>query len=672
MPLLLAALLVLVVQSAWAERWVEATASKALSRQVEIERIRVQFAWPPTLHFDHLRVSNPEWAKTPNLIDAKDLLASFEVGPLFEKRIVIPFLHAGSATAGVEKSGERETWQFTDQRKQGEQKPSRIELQRVYLNDGRIFYRVDDEGTELDVRVKGSAGEGGNIEAQASGKFRGEPAQATASVPSLSTQPSGPVRFTGKATLGHTQASAEGELSSSLERFDMEVKVAGKTLSDLHKAIGVVLPDTPPYTIAGHLHHEGNEYVFDPFQGKVGESDLRGALAFLKHGTRPFLRGNVQSNLLDFKDLGPVVGAPPKKSELAAATPEQKQAAAKKEATGKVLPDRKFDTSKWAKMDADVRLDAKRVLRPKQLPIDKLSTHILLREGVLHLQPLDFGMAGGRLSTDIVLDSTKKPLLADAKVDVQGLQLSQLFPALNSMSESFGAMQGHARLVGHGESIAEMLGTSDGEIDVAVEKGQVSLLLVKLLDLDVPHVLMLLGTPHKQVELRCAVASVPVKQGVATPESFIVDTSDTIVYVKGDLSLQEEQLDLVTYPRPKGKSVFVARVPIEMKGAFQKPKVRPKAGPLAARVGAAVALGAATGGVGAIVPLLETGPGKDADCAKLVGEVRAKGRQQRDAAPGTVQAQAQSKPATNKSKEEKKAAPEKSEPEGEKEKKGIK
>lgn len=668
-PLVLVGALVLVVQSPWADHWVERTASNATHREVQVEGIRVEPAWPPTLHFAHIRVSNPPWAKTPNLLDARDLTAQVEIGPLFEKRVVIPFLRAGRAAVGLEQSGEHATWSFGP--KQEHTQPSRIDLRIVYLNDGRISYRKDSEDTALDIAVKGSAGANGRLQAHATGTFRGEPAEATATIPSLSTQPTGPVHFAANASLGPTKAQAEGEVSSDLTHFDLKLELAGKTLKDLHKIVGVVLPDTPPFRISGRLRRAGARFVLDPFQGRVGDSDLRGGVTYAKGDPRPSFRGNLQSNLLDFKDLGPLIGAPPKKEELPKAAPEQKQQAAEQKAKGKVLPEAKFNTAKWGEMDADVRLDAKRVLRPRELPIGKVSMHVVLKDGVLHLEPLDFGMAGGRITSDIRLDSHRQPMQADMKVDVVGLQLARLFPAVNSMDQSIGALQGHARLVGHGQSVAEMLGTSDGEIDLAIEKGQVSLLLLKLLDLDVPHVLMLLGTPHKQVELRCAVASVPVKDGVATPQSFIVDTTDTIVYVKGSVNLGKEDLDFITYPRPKSKALFVARSPIEMKGPFRKPKVRPQAGPLAARLGAAIALGAATGGVGALVPLLETGPGHNADCAKLVGEVRAKGEEQKQASARTVAAEAKGKRATHQSEAEKKAPPEKSTPAAQKQETGL-
>jgi hypothetical protein len=63
-PLLLLGAFLVVVQSAWAERWVEARAGEALHREVQIDTIRLRLGWPPTVTFGRLRIGNPQWAAT--------------------------------------------------------------------------------------------------------------------------------------------------------------------------------------------------------------------------------------------------------------------------------------------------------------------------------------------------------------------------------------------------------------------------------------------------------------------------------------------------------------------------------------------------------------------------------------------------------------------------------
>jgi len=251
-----------------------------------------------------IRISNPAWAKTPALIDAEGLRAQVLVGPLFHRQLVIPNLTARVAHMGIEQGGERATWKFEDQ----EKGPSRIQLVRVALEDGQIYYADTDEDTALDVQAKGTLGASGEIHVTAAGKFRGENAKGSAVLPSLEPDPEMPIEFKGEATVGRTKLAAEGSVGSRMENFDFKFTVAGQTMADLKKTFGMVMPETLPYKLSGRLRHEGKEWAFDPFQGHVGDSDLRGTLAYRKGEPRPMLTANLQSKVLDFKDLGPIIG----------------------------------------------------------------------------------------------------------------------------------------------------------------------------------------------------------------------------------------------------------------------------------------------------------------------------------------------------------------------------
>jgi uncharacterized protein involved in outer membrane biogenesis len=621
LPLIALAGGVLLVQSEWGEAWLEKQVAQRIQREVEIEDIRVRWEWPPALAFDRVRIGNPQWAKTPSLIDANGLYAQVRLGPLFRKRIVIPYLVARQAEFGLETDGERATWRFGDDSRD----PSRIELTRVSLEKGHVVYRDESEDTALEAAVAGRLGASGEITVDAKGKFRGEPSTITARFPDLEPNPTQPVRFEGKAKVGRTDVAAEGLVGGSqLETLDFNLKLGGATMKDLKKLTGMTMPDTPPYRVAGHLKRNGKEWVFDPFQGKVGDSDLAGNVTYRKDGKRPLFVGNFRSNLLDFDDLGPLVGAPPKTGAGETASGEQQKKAAVVAVSSKVIPKTRFETERWDDMDADVKLEAKKVLRPKQLPIDTLSTHLILKDGVLTLEPLNFGYAGGRITSFVKLDPREKPMRGQIRADVQNVKLGRLFPTLKDMDEALGTMFGRVELAGRGQSVAELLDTSNGKMTVAANGGQVSQLLTELLEIDVAKAMMLLGTRKQQVELRCAVGRLAVKDGVATPESFVVDTSETNVQVGGQIDLGEERLALETRAKGKSPSLITLRSPILVEGPFKSPKVHPKLGPAVAQAGAAAALAAVNPAL-AIAPFLSRGSGKDADCDQLLAEARAEG-----------------------------------------------
>jgi len=248
----------------------------------------------------------------------------------------------------------------------------------------------------------------------------------------------------------------------------------------------------------------------------------------------------------------------------------------------------------------------------------------VLKDSVLRLDPLSFSFAGGRIAGPVVVDASAKPARGNVQLDVQGLQLARLFPELDSTRQSVGTLYGRAKLAGRGDSIAELVGSSDGQLTFAIDSGRFSLLLVELLGLDLAEALQLLGTRNRQVTLRCAVGDLAVKQGIATPQPMVIDTTDTVVGVVGEIDFTRERLDLVFHPEPKDVSIFVLRSPIHLQGPLKDPKVRPEAGPIAARIAAAALLGALNP-VLALLPFIETGPGKDSDSAKLVAQARSKG-----------------------------------------------
>ena len=139
LPVALLGAVLLVAQSEWGERWVEQRLANHLQREVELEGISIKLGWPPRVILNKLRISNPAWAQTPNLVDAEGLYARVAVPPLFTGRIVVPYLGASVATAGLEVDGKRATWRFREPT--GEEDPeSRLQLGLVYLQNGQIRY----------------------------------------------------------------------------------------------------------------------------------------------------------------------------------------------------------------------------------------------------------------------------------------------------------------------------------------------------------------------------------------------------------------------------------------------------------------------------------------------------------------------------------------------------
>ena len=623
LPVVVLGTLVLVAKTPWGERWIEARVANSLHREVQIQGISFRWGWPPGLVFAHLKIGNPKWATTPALVDAEGLYARVMVPPLLRGRVVIPYLGANRAQSGLEMDGDQATWKFGTPEGKGETK---LFVGMIYLGDGHIVFKDQPHGTDLQVEVKGSAGAQGRLDATAKGTFHGQELTARATVPDLDPQHEALINVDGEAKVGRTEGTAKGTFSYDAKQLDLRLTLAGQNLNDLDKISGMKLPETPPYKLNGRLRHEGNDWIFDPFEGRIGASDIGGALTFQQAKPRPLMKANLKSKLLDIGDLGPLVGAPP--GARSPKNPEQQAHKEERASEARLLPDKPFSTDTWGKMDADVTLVANRIQRPKALPITALSTHLVLKDSAMHLQPLNFGIADGHIKSDIVLDGNQKPMQGKINADVQGLHLAQLFPASQAMQDALGTLYGRAQLTGRGDSIADLLGTSDGKIVLAIDGGQIKALLDALIPLQVGEVIMLLGKNNEKVALRCGVADIPVKDGVAKAENFILDTENTEIKVHGDVNFRNEALDIELDPYPKQPGILSLRTPIMVEGVMREPKPKPKVGPLAARAAAAIGLAAINPAL-AILATLENGPGKDTDCGKVIAEAHAKGAQKK-------------------------------------------
>ncbi len=242
------------------------------------------------------------------------------------------------------------------------------------------------------------------------------------------------------------------------------------------------------------------------------------------------LSGTLVSNLLRFADLGPLIGGDSIESR-------RQRGDASSQPAGKVLPVEEFRTDRWQTLDADVRLTGRRILRDKALPISDLYTHLRLDNGVLTLDPLRLGVAGGVLTGTIHLDGSADPLAGRFSIAARHLRLKQLFPTFAPMQTSLGEINGDAALSALGNSPARLAATSNGEIKLLVNDGAISNLLLEAAGLNVANVVYNQLFGDKTTRIHCAAADLVVSNGVAVPRLFALDTDDALINVDGKVDL---------------------------------------------------------------------------------------------------------------------------------------
>lgn len=410
-----------------------------------------------------------------------------------------------------------------------------------------------------------------------------------------------------------------------LAAVDLRLWLQGSSLDRLYQLTGITLPKTPPYATEGHLTgriQPGNSvFRYEKFSSRVGGSDLSGTLVYTQRRPRPLLNGDVVSNLLQFKDLAPVVGAD---SNTSKAT----RGETARQPPNKALPVEGFRTERWSAIDADVKFTGRRIIKDPALPITDLYTHIVMTDGVLSLQPLKFGVAGGSIASDLHLDGRERPLKARASTRVRGLKLKQLLPTVKTMQSALGEVNGDAQLSATGNTPAALAASSNGEVKLLVTDGTLSRLLLEAAGLNVANVVYEKMYGNRIVHINCAAADFVVTDGVLDSHAFALDTDDAVINVDGKVDMKNETMDLGIHPHTKGFRIFTLRSPLYVKGTFKRPHVGVNPTALAVRGGAMVGLGLLNP-FAALIPLIAPSNHKPLPCQQLIAAMQS----QRPTAP---------------------------------------
>ena len=609
-------------------------------------------AWVPWPHViaEDITLGNPEWSKNPQMASLKKVEARVSPLALLTETVAIPRIDLTEPSANLERLADgRANWTFTFDPKDPDAKPSDwtvdigaigFDKGHVTLNDQTLKARLDvvidplgkpipfsdivGEKEAKKAQEQGAVPQDYAFALKVSGEYHGQKLNGTGKIGGLLAlqDASRPFPLQAQVSIADTKVALAGTLTDPLNlgALDLRLKLAGSSLSNLYPLTGVTLPDSPPYSTDGHLiaklHEPGGAvFTYENFNGKIGSSDIHGDLKYAASKPRPKLSGKLVSNQLLMADLAPLIGADSNAEQKA-------RGGASKQPAGKVLPVEEFRTERWRDMDADVEFTGKRIVQSADLPFTDLFTHVVLNNGELSLEPLRFGVAGGKLDAQIRLNGRSTPLEGRAKLTARNFKLKQLFPTFEPMKTSFGELNGDAHLSGRGNSVAKLLGTANGGLKMIINDGAISRSLMEIAGLNVGNYVVGKIFGDEDVKINCAAADFGIKDGLATTQLFVFDTENAIIYIDGTANFATEQLDLKITPESKGFRVFSLRSPLYVRGTFGNPSAGVQAVPLLLRGAGMVALGVIAGPAAGLLALIAPSGGEPNQCAPLLQQMQ--------------------------------------------------
>jgi uncharacterized protein involved in outer membrane biogenesis len=426
---------------------------------------------------------------------------------------------------------------------------------------------------------------------------------------------------------GPTRVALKGTLRDPLafKGADVTLRFSGPDMGLLEPLVGFPIPKTPAYQLSGKLDLDGLRKIsFQDFRGRLGNSDIGGTIDEKPGATkgRPDVTLDLRSSRVDLADLAGFIGGAPGRANEADATAAERQAAARANASPRLLPDTPVSIPRLTWADIHLRYRGAHI-EGRDVPLDDVTVDVDVADGRINVHPISFGVGKGRLAADIDLAPVSgKDLRMKLDLRMQNLDVSRLMAATHTF-QGAGSISGVGAIDSTGDSLSGLLAHGNGEVKMAMAGGDLSAVLIDLTGLQFGNALLsALGVPSK-TPVQCFVGDLGLKRGVLDFTAVTLDTGEAITNVGGDVDLGKETIDLALKTDSKHFSIGSLPTRLSISGTFKDPSIRPGA-EIAARAGAAAGLAVLFAPL-AILPTIQFGTSEadDQRCGDLLRQARA-------------------------------------------------
>ena len=602
--------------------------SEKAGRQVRVAG-RFELYLDPDIRFraEGLSIANPEWAQADQFFAARSIALDASLWRALFGTLTINDLSIDGGRLALQRRADKtNTWTF------GGGELDIPDILRAAITDSAIDIIDAPSKTRVALTI-------GDIAGRATGARRGIDGPLVFS--GKGTSAGAPFDIAGRLTtpnaaaaggrlgiemvgnIARTRIGIKGVLpgATRIDGADLAVTVAGRNLQDPGRLFGIILPATRPYALAADLTKAGDEYRLTNLAGRIGDSDLAGALTATRAATadgRFRLDGTLRSKVLDIKDVGPLIGYDPEKLQAG------KAIVTTVAGRPRLLPDAPLAIDGLGKFDARIDYRAATV-RTRKLPFDQLQLVLGLDDRILTMSPLAFNIASGRVTAKIGINARSLPVRTDYDVRLTELPLGKVLTGFNvEDAGTTASVRGRLQLKGVGDTVQKSLATSNGRIALVVPTGQLWVRNVELAELDLQNFLTaMIGKKLKDKrQINCGIIGFTITDGRAVADPILIDTDRAVFRGRGGFNFADESLAMSLEGDSKRFSLFSGQSPIGINGYFADPSINPISGELLTRGAAGLALGIVATPLAAIAAFIDLGDAKDVNCTPILAAKR--------------------------------------------------
>jgi hypothetical protein len=603
------------VTSDFVRAQVEKHANAVLGRKTTVARISIDWGWTPHVHLGEVKLSNADWGNADHMFKAQEIELDIRLWPLLHGDIVLPRLTLRKPELYLERNAQDDSnWSPNEspvantaakvvQPQHRHQTPL---IGRLEIIDGRVGYTDQKRKLDLAGAVSTATGQAGaEPEARLSlqGRLEGQPLALQfvggSALMLRDTEKPYPVDL--DVGYGETSLTVKGTIQDPFQYkgVDLQLSLSGPDLSEIFPLLGIPGPPTPPYRISGKLHREPGIWRVTDVAWHAGDSDLSGDVAVDQQSKPSRLIAHLFSQHLAFADLAPLVGATPGKAGNV--SPQQAQTEAHLERRGELFPNVPLHVERLRAMNMDVSLDAKRVIAPSYLPVQSLTTRVQVENGRAIVRPLDIGFGGGKVAGELSVDAANADPTSRVNLRFENVELAAFFRGSRFFDTTDGRLRGRIALGGAGRSLAQVMGSADGDIVITMAGGSVSGLMVSLADLQIASALVLYITGDNRIPIRCAIGRLKLDRGVITFDRTLMDTQKSVLHFDGEAALKTQQLRSKITADTKQFDLLDLHSPVLIEGKIRSPSIS---------LGRKIP-----------IPTPDFGGAKDADCSELTRQL---------------------------------------------------
>ena len=601
-------------------------ASAQMHRPVSIDGdLKVHLlSWEPSATLEKLNIGNPAWAGPGHTLSVDRLLVQIKLTPLFRGQLILLRLEATRPDIYLRRDLQgRATWDFSG----GEPKRKPLKMppvRRFVIDDGHLVWIDDERRLKVNATLDASERRGAvnqGFQLVGDGALNGEAFKLQVlGGPLLNVDPKKPYSFNADIRSGVTRVTAQGDIPKpfDLGQLTVNLTATGRDLEELHDLTGLAFPNTPPYQLRARLTRNERHYTLQDLAGRIGRSDVAGQLSIDTTDKRPYVKADLHSRSLDFRDMAYLFGARPTiPGVLAGPAPPP--------GPRTLMPDATLKVDRIRAQDGDVHFKADSI-HDAFVPLRAADVVVKLDHGLLVAKQLTFDLSQGRIQGQGQLDARGAIPVTDLDLRLTGARIEQLL-SLKAGAPVTGALIGRIRLRGVGDSVHKAVASANGEVEAVVPGGEIRKAFAELLGIDVTKGLGLLWTKNQdKTQIRCAVADFKAQNGLLTADRVVFDTGPVLATGSGTVNLGTERVDFRIEGHPKEFRLVRLTAPITIKGPILgPPRIGVETGQAITQGGFAAVLATVASPLAAILPFVDAGLAKDAACGAMIAEAGRQG-----------------------------------------------